>query len=456
MKRTGLLTAATLGAALGVASWAGAQDQAPSAEDSAAVAASSFQFEAFGGGDERGGLYGGGASFTTPLGDSMGLQIDGIAGKAASEVSFYGGAAQLYFRDPSSHLIGLAVTALRVDEESQFSVSAIGEYYIDKITLEAMAGVQTGDIVDGGFAGRLGLAYYASPNLRVGGGVSYTEASDFGGDVEAEYLVAPASGFALYATGGFDNAGSVGMVGLRLYTGAPETAMASGGEEDAGGPSLIYRHRHMGRNNLFVAAPHSTGIRFITASAGAIKDGTAFGDIEAVPAEDTGGGMLTGLSANGTSTDPATALTNLLTDLVSTDGEQAPLGNLLAGILPAGSTGTPLDGVPVVGDLLGSLTELLSPDTLRIGDLPTGANSVASLPLIGDLVSLLPAEPVLYLLGASKPDQLLGVLVPSLLQGLGDPAVIQGFAGRLTDTLTGLLSGNSSGLSGLPLLSFIP
>lgn len=455
MKRTGLLSAATLGAVLGVATWAGAQDQVPSAEDTAAVAASSFQFEAFGGGDENGGLYGAGGSFTTPLGDSVGLQIDGIVGNAASEFSFYGGAAQLYFRDPSSHLIGLAVTALAVDEENQFSVSAIGEYYLEKITLEAMAGVQTGDIVDGGFAGRLGLAYYASPNLRVGGGVSYTEASEFGGDLQAEYLVGPASGLALYATGGFDNAGSVGMVGLRLYTGAPASAMASG-DGEAEGPSLIYRHRHMGRNNLFVAAPHATGIRFITATAGALKQGTEFGDIAAIPAAASDGGMLGGLSANGASDSPVTALTDLLTNLVSTDGEQAPLGNLLAGILPAGSTGTPLDGIPVVGDLLGSVTELLSPDTLRIGDLPTGANSVAALPLVGDLVSLLPAEPVLYLLGASKPDQLLGTLVPGLLQGLADPATIQGFVGRLSDTLTGLLSGNSSGLGGLPLLSFMP
>lgn len=455
MKRTGLLSAATLGAVLGVATWAGAQDQAPSAEDTAAVAASSFQFEAFGGGDENGGLYGAGGSFTTPLGDSVGLQIDGIVGNAVSELSFYGGAAQLYFRDPSSHLIGLAVTALAVDEENQFSVSAIGEYYLEKITLEAMAGVQTGDIVDGGFAGRLGLAYYASPNLRVGGGISYTEASEFGGDVAAEYLVGPASGLALYATGGFDNDGAVGMVGLRLYTGAPESAMASG-EGEATGPSLIYRHRHMGRNNLFVAAPHATGIRFITAAAGALKEGTEFGDIAAIPAPASDGGMLGGLSANGASDSPVSALTDLLTNLVSTDGEQAPLGNLLAGILPAGSTGTPLDGIPIVGDLLGSVTELLSPDTLRIGDLPTGANSVAALPLIGDLVSLLPAEPVLYLLGASKPDQLLGTLVPGLLQGLADPATIQGFVGRLSDTLTGLLSGNSSGLGGLPLLSFMP
>ncbi|MCW0180216.1 MAG: hypothetical protein OJI70_00480 [Zavarzinia sp.] len=455
MKRIGLLTAATLGAALGAATWAGAQDQAPAPADMAAVAASSFQFEAFGGGDENGGLYGAGGSFTTPLGDSMGLQIDGIVGNAASEFSFYGGAAQLYFRDPSSHLIGLALTALSVDEENQFSVSAIGEYYLEKITLEAMAGVQTGDIVDGGFAGRLGLAYYASPNLRVGGGVSYTEASEFGGDLAAEYLVGPASGLALYATGGFDNDGAVGMVGLRLYTGAPESAMASG-DGDAGGPSLIYRHRHMGRNNLFVAAPHATGIRFITAAAGALKEGTEFGDIAATPAAASDGGMLGGLSANGASDSPVTALTDLLTNLVSTDGEQAPLGNLLAGILPAGSTGTPLDGIPVVGDLLGSVTELLSPDTLRIGDLPTGANSIAALPLVGDLVSLLPAEPVLYLLGAAKPDQLGGILLPGLLEGLTNPATLQEFAGRLSNTLTGLLSGGSSGLSGLPLLSFMP
>lgn len=453
MTRKGLLAAASLGAVVCAVSLAGAQGQAPSAEDGAAVAATSFQFEAFGGGDETGGLYGGGASLTFPLGQNMGLQVDGIVGKAASETTFWGGAAQLYLRDPSSYLIGLGVSALRIDEESQYSVSAIGEYYVDQITIEALAGIQSGDIVDGGFVGRLGLAYYATPNLKVGGGVSYNDAAEFGGDLQVEYMVAPASGLALYTLGGFDNDGAVGMIGLRLYGGAPE---AAAGEDGEAGPSLLYRHRHMGRANSFTAAPQANGIRFVTAAAGAISEGQAFGDIEAVPDETAGGGVMTGLSANaGGGDSPVAALGDLLGNLVSTDGEQAPLGNLLAGILPAGSTGTPLDGIPVVGDLLGSLTEVLSPDALRIGDLPTGANSLAAMPLVGDLVSLLPAEPVLYLLGASKPELLLGQLVPGVLGGLTDPATIQNFTGRLTDTLTGLLTGNSKGLSNLPLLSFV-
>ncbi|PWR19669.1 hypothetical protein [Zavarzinia compransoris] len=448
MTRKGLWAAASLGAAIGAVSLAAAQDQA--AADGAAVAASSFQIEAFGGGDESGGLYGGGASLTLPLGSRLGLQIDGIVGKAASETGFYGGAAQLFFRQPESHLIGLSVTALQVDDASQFGVSVIGEYYLDQVTIEALAGIQSGDIVDGGFGGRLGLAYYASPNLRVAGGFSYTEASELGGDLSVEYLVAPASGLSLYAAGGFDNGGSVGMLGLRLYTGAPDQAPAAGDGAAAEGPSLIYRHRNMGRPNSFVASP-GTGLRLITAAAGAMKNGTAFGGIEAAPAPATGGGLLSGASAD----NPASALTDLLGNLLSTEGEQAPLGNLLAGILPAGSTGTPLDGVPVLGDLLGSLTEILSPETLRIGDLPTGDNSVAALPLVGDLVSLLPAEPVLYLLGAAKPDQLLGMLVPSLLQGLGDPAVMQALGGRLTETLTGLLTG-TGGPALLPLTAFAP
>ncbi|RJF86425.1 hypothetical protein D3874_04785 [Oleomonas cavernae] len=455
MTRKGWLSAASFGAAICAVSIAAAQDQ--SAVDSVAVAASSFQFDAFGGGDESGGLYGGGASLTLPLGDSIGLQVDGIVGKAASETSYYGGAAQLYFRDPQSYMLGLAVSALKIDEEAQFSVSAIGEYYIDQITIETLAGVQTGDIVDGGFVGRLGLAYYASPNFKVGGGVTFTDASDFGGDIGVEYLVAPGSGLSLYATGGFDNGGSVGVVGLRLYTGAPENPPPAAEGEESSGPSLIYRHRHMGRPNSFIAAPHASGIRFITASAGAIADGKAFGDLQAVPAASSGGGPLADFQDNGVASDgPVSALADLVGNLLSTEGEQAPLGNLLAGILPAGSTGTPLDGIPAVGDLLGGLTEVFSPQTVRIGDMPTGPNSLASLPLVGDIVSLLPAEPVLYLVGAAKPELLLGQLVPSVLQGLADPVTMQNLAGRLGDTLTGLPTGSSAGLGNLPLLPFMP
>lgn len=452
MTRTGLVSAAVSLAAV-VCVMPGPARAGENAAEGNAVAASSFQAEAFGGGDESGGMYGGGVSLTLPLGSSLGLQVDGVGGKAASETSFYGGAAQLFFRQPDSHLIGVAVSALSVDDASQFGISAIGEYYLDQITLEALAGIQTGDIVDGGFGGRIGFAYYASPNLRVGGGLSYTEASELGGDLNVEYLVAPGSGLALYAMGGFDNGGALGLVGLRLYGGAPDQAPAAADGEAAEGPSLIYRHRNMGRPNSFVASP-GTGLRLVANAAGAMKHGTAFGEIEAMPVPAAGGGVFSN-SVDGGADNPASALTDFLGRLVSAEGEQAPLGNLLAGILPAGSTGTPLDGIPIVGDLLGSVAELLSPETLRIRDLPTGANSLAALPLVGDILGLLPAEPVLYLLGAAKPEQLLGGLVPSILQGLGDPAVLQGLLGRVGDTVTNLLSGGGAG-AGLPLAAFIP
>ncbi|MCF4167290.1 hypothetical protein L2U69_16700 [Zavarzinia compransoris] len=386
MNRT--VMGAMMGAALAAAPAVSAA-QAP-----VAVAGSSFQIDVFGGGDEGGTLYGAAPSVTLPIGDSLGLQVDGIAGMVADELGVYGGAVQLFFRQPEHHLLGIAASGLVVDGETQVSVAAIGEYYLERMTLEALAGYQSGDIGDG-FVGRLGLSFYGGDGFRMGIGASYGDIGKFGADAELEYMAFPENGLALFASGGFDDGGALGLVGLRLYAGG----------EDA--PSLLVRHRTLGRRNLYLAAPTVTGTRFISRAGGAMAGGSGFGDIApvAVPVEEPS--VLAG-----------SAVGDLLGDLVATGTGQAPLGGLLGGILPGGTTGTPIDSVPIVGDLVGSLAALVSGETLRVGDLPTGPGSLASLPLVGDILGLLPAEGVTALVGSLKPGPVLTRLVPDLLSGL--------------------------------------
>ncbi|PWR20931.1 hypothetical protein [Zavarzinia compransoris] len=401
------------GAILMAAPWVAAQGATEA--DTHAVAETSFQLDAFGGGDEGGGLWGGAPSVALPLGGNLGLQVDGIAGRAADSIDFYGGAVQLFYRDPQRFLLGAAAAGLVVDGESQFSLSAIGEYYLDTVTLEAMAGFQSGDIVDGGAFARLGFSYYGGENFRFGGGISYSDETKLAADVEMEYRIAPENGIALFASGAFDKDGDLGLAGVRVYFNDLK------GQTESGLPSLKEIHRHLGRRNLFLAAPTVTGARFIGLAAGALSGGDGFGEIQPppAPAAAPAGGL------GGAGGDPLSLLTDLLN-----------------GLVPTTDTGTPLDGVPVLGDVLGAVVNLLSPDTVRVGDLPTAPGSIANLPLLGDVISLLPAQGIPALLGSLQPEFVASQLVPALLQGLTNPEVVGGLLGNLgTGTLGNLLGG---------------
>lgn len=380
-----------------------------------AVAETSFQLNGFGGGDESGGVWGGAPSITFPLGQNLGVQIDGIGGMAADSIDYYGGGAQLFYRDPQAFLIGAAASALVIDGETQVSLAAIGEYYLDQVTLEAMAGFQTGDILDGSAFARVGFSYYGGENFRFGGGVSYSDESKLAADVEMEYRMAPESGIALFASGAFDKDGDLGLAGVRFYFNDMK------GQTESGVPSLKEIHRHLGRRNIFLAAPTVVGTRFIGQAAGALSGGDGFGEIQ--PAASASSPAT--LASAGANAEPLSLVTDLLN-----------------GLVPTTDTGTPLDNVPVLGDVLGAVVNLLSPDTARVGDLPTAPGALANVPLIGDLVSLLPAQGLPALLGNLQPELLLGRLVPGLLQGLTNPENLSTLAGGLlTGTVGNLLGG---------------
>lgn len=403
------------GAIVIAAPWVAAQGSTEAADaKAAAVAETSFQLDAFGGGDENGGYWGGAPSVTVPLGQNLGLQIDGIAGMASDSVDYYGGAAQLFYRDPQQFLIGAAVTGLVVDGETQFSVSAIGEYYLEKVTLEAIAGFNSGDLLDGSAFARVGFSFYGGEDFRFGGGVSYSDENKLGADVEMEYRIAPENGIALFASGAFDKNGDLGLAGVRFYLNDMK------GQTESGIPSLKEIHRNLGRRNIFLASSSVVGTRFIGQAAGALAGGDGFGEIQPAAASSP-------VSANAAAAagDPLSLVTDVLN-----------------AVLPTTDTGTPLDGVPVLGDLLGSVVNLLSPETTRVGDLPTAPGALANLPLVGDLVSLLPAQGVPALLGSLRPQFVLENLVPSLLGGLTDPAKLTSILGNLgTGTLGNLLGG---------------
>ncbi|MFZ2869354.1 hypothetical protein, partial [Zavarzinia sp.] len=260
-----------------------AQDAVPVSSDqfglgNRAVAESNFRLDFFGGADENGGTYGGAPSLTIPLGDQLGLQVDGVAGVTADEIGFAGGAAQLFYRDPQKFLIGVAAGGVYVDSVAQYGVAAIAEYYLDNVTLEGMVGYETGDAIEGLY-GRAGLSVYANPNLRLGGGVSYSRGNELGGDVQVEALLTDIPGMVLYATGIFDQQGAMGLAGLRFYLNSSTNLLTTDRTKQQSEPTLIDMHRHLNRPNFLFSAGSGFGIRQISLVGGALNGRDGFGDV---------------------------------------------------------------------------------------------------------------------------------------------------------------------------------
>lgn len=359
MKMRAIALSAAALAVVSAAPFVVAQDAVPVSADQfgtgQAVSEINGQLAIFGGGDENGGLYGGAPSLTMPLGDKLGLQIDGIAGFVADEVGFAGGAAQLFYRDPETFLVGVVGAGYFADDYEQYAVAGIGEYYIDNVTLEATVGYTLGDAVPDQFYGRGGIAVYPNPNLRFGAGLTYSDVNGLGGDIQAETLLASVPGLALFATGAFDDKGATGYGGVRFYFNGATNILGEDRTKQAGEPTLMDFHRKLARPNFFLSDPIGFGLRQISRVGGAATGGDPFGDVP--PNDGNGDGETTtcgdlictvqdtlGGLTDQTLLDPVTDLVNTLVD--PTDGALSALTGQLADL-----TGT--DGA------LGAVTELV-------------------------------------------------------------------------------------------------
>ena len=124
----------------------------------------------YGGGE----VYGGSGSMSFPLGHQFGLQIDGVAGKidgnSIDDVKVFAGGAHLFWRDPSSGLIGVYGSVIHADLFNGFTVykgGLEGGVYLGRWTIEGIAGVAHEDFGDTSAFGDIELAYYPDDDLRV-------------------------------------------------------------------------------------------------------------------------------------------------------------------------------------------------------------------------------------------------------------------------------------------------
>jgi hypothetical protein len=195
----------------------------------------------FGGSLGSNGIYALQGAVSIPLGQSFGLQIDGLAGSYDGD--FLGDiSAHAFWRDPSRGLLGLYGGFTTLNDEggnvNAWRISAEAAAYWGNITLQGIAGVEGGNEtanfdIQTRFFDKIDLTWYATPNLALTAGHRYV-----GGinalALKAEYglNLGPSTMASLFAEGRIGEDDYKGVWGgLKVYFG------------NAKNKSLIRRHR---------------------------------------------------------------------------------------------------------------------------------------------------------------------------------------------------------------------
>jgi len=222
----------------------------------------------FGGAFDGQPLYGGTGSFTAPLGTQFGLQLDALAGglnsRLAGEASIGATTGHLFWRNPSVGLLGLYgqyVHANAFDGVDSYGGAFEGALYRGRMSLDAIAGAETGSAKLGGINLDLGtrffdvadLSYYPLDDVKLSIGHIYTggtHAAQFG----AEWGFATGGGTmaALFAKADVTERGETGVLaGLRLYFGERDKPLIRRHQEDD--PIAL---QYIGRAIFLIAGIH--------------------------------------------------------------------------------------------------------------------------------------------------------------------------------------------------------
>lgn len=161
-----------------------------------AVSAPNGKIAVYGGSDDDDGLVYGSAAYSMPLGHSFGLQVDGLVGHSGNiDETVLQGAAHLFWRDPGKGLLGLYGSALNADSAEMYRIGGEGHLYLNRITLEGLAGWDEASSDDGVFLSGT-VSYYMNDNTRLFGGARHSDWRD----------------------GTIQGVGTVGFVGLEHQT----------------------------------------------------------------------------------------------------------------------------------------------------------------------------------------------------------------------------------------------
>jgi hypothetical protein len=207
-----------------------------------AVSALNAKVTAFGGGGDFAGngdrgVGGIAGSLTAPLMMNLGLQIDGAYARAGDD-NFFNTGAHLFWRDPTSGMIGIYGGFAHISGFGGQDIGRLGleaQRYSGNLTIDGAAGWRFGDLSDRAY-GRAKVAYYPLDNLMLSAGFLY-EGRSFG-TLSGEYQIAngPGAGMSLFADAQIGDDRNVSVLGgLRIFLGPQET--------------LISRHRRQDPEN---------------------------------------------------------------------------------------------------------------------------------------------------------------------------------------------------------------
>jgi hypothetical protein len=182
------------------------------------------------------------ASISLPLGHEIALQIDGAAGYREDNALF-GGGGHLFYRDPSSFLLGAYGTFHSWGHDDIWRMSGEAEFYVGPVSLEVIAGIEG---VEGmrsheHFFSITDVAFYVNENFRLTLGHRYTSMIHVG-VAGAEYLfnANQPTAYSIFVDGRFGEKDYERITaGVRLYFGNQDTG------------SLQYRHRNQDPRNRY-------------------------------------------------------------------------------------------------------------------------------------------------------------------------------------------------------------
>lgn len=210
------------------------------AQSQPAVDGVNAKVSGFGGGaSQTDGFYGGFGSVSVPIANQWGVQVDaGAVGKNGGNA--FGGAGHLFWRDPAKGMVGLygsysqwnahdIAGAGRVSANVG-RLAGAAEYYRDRWTLSAYAGVETvhvdastlltGQICNPArFFDAITASYYPADNIKLSLGQMYVFGRN-GVTFNGEYGMPLGGGrMASFFAGGAlrEGGNAVALAGLRLY-----------------------------------------------------------------------------------------------------------------------------------------------------------------------------------------------------------------------------------------------
>jgi hypothetical protein len=146
------------------------------------------KLDGFGGSMGRRNIYGANGSLSIPLQQSFGLQLDGMAGNL-DRASLVGAGGHLFWRDPAKGLLGVYGSTSSWNKLGNVSSNHFGlegGWYLDRLSLEGVAGIENGSSATGIVGGVIqsvnvrsrffdvvDLNYYLQDNLRLSLGHRY-------------------------------------------------------------------------------------------------------------------------------------------------------------------------------------------------------------------------------------------------------------------------------------------